>query len=103
MGKSDVMKTPIQTLKELGCETLILTNAAGSLVPAVRPGSVMLLTDHINFTGVSPLFGETDSFYKNEGSYFQDITRRRGVAAETRAFTRWGVVFEDFNNNGPDL
>ena len=49
---------------------------------------------------VTNIFGETDSFYKNEGSYFQDITRRRGVAAETRAFTRWGVIFQDFNNNG---
>ncbi|MBH08898.1 MAG: purine-nucleoside phosphorylase [Candidatus Marinimicrobia bacterium] len=60
-GKSDAMRTPICTLKELGCETLILTNAAGSLVSEVQPGSIMLLTDHINFTGVSPLFGERDS------------------------------------------
>ena len=60
-GQADVMRTPVETLKELGCETLLLTNAAGSLVPEAQPGSVMLLTDHINFTGVSPLFGETES------------------------------------------
>lgn len=60
-GEADVMRTPIQVLKELGCETLLLTNAAGSLVPEAQPGSVILLTDHINFTGVSPLFGETES------------------------------------------
>ena len=52
-GQADVMRTPVETLKELGCETLLLTNAAGSLVPEAQPGSVMLLTDHINFTGVS--------------------------------------------------
>lgn len=56
-GKADVMKVPVQTIAELGCETLILTNAAGSLSVEAQPGSVMLLTDHINFTGASPLFG----------------------------------------------
>jgi len=60
-GQTGAMRTPICTLKELGCETIILTNAAGSLVPEAQPGSIMLLTDHINFTGVSPLFGERDS------------------------------------------
>ena len=55
------MRTPIHTLKELGCDLLILTNAAGSLVSEAQPGSIMLLTDHINFTGVSPLFSEIES------------------------------------------
>lgn len=52
------MKVPVQTLKGIGCETLLLTNAAGSSNPDAGPGSVMLLSDHISFTGVSPLFGE---------------------------------------------
>mgnify|MGYP001159589472 CR=1 FL=1 len=60
-GHADAMRTPIHTLKELGCDLLILTNAAGSLVHEAQPGSIMLLTDHINFTGVSPLFKETES------------------------------------------
>ena len=60
-GIVDVMKIPVQTLKGIGCETLILTNAAGSLLPEAQPGSVMLLTDHINYTGVSPLFGEKET------------------------------------------
>ncbi|MCH7613616.1 MAG: purine-nucleoside phosphorylase [Candidatus Marinimicrobia bacterium] len=59
-GIPDEMTIPIRSLAGLGCETLILTNAAGSLVEEAMPGSVMLLTDHINFTGVSPLFGEKD-------------------------------------------
>ncbi|NQV98815.1 MAG: purine-nucleoside phosphorylase [Rhodospirillales bacterium] len=53
------MMVPVRTLKEIGCETLLLTNAAGSTNPDAGPGSVMLLSDHISFTGVSPLFGET--------------------------------------------
>ena len=56
-GKADVIAVAIQTFKAMGCEALILTNAAGSMVTEAGPGSVMLLTDHINMTGVSPLFG----------------------------------------------
>lgn len=56
-GQADVMAVVIQTLKAIGCEALVLTNAAGSMVTDAGPGSVMLITDHINMTGVSPLFG----------------------------------------------
>jgi purine-nucleoside phosphorylase len=59
-GRADAMKVPLRTLAALGCESLLLTNAAGSLKPEAGPGSVMMLSDHINFTGVSPLFGEPD-------------------------------------------
>lgn len=60
-GQADAMKVPVRTLAGLGCESLILTNAAGSLMEAAQPGSVMLINDHINFTGVNPLFGEKSS------------------------------------------
>ena len=42
----------------IGISKLILTNAAGSLDPDMPPGSVMLISDHINFSGSNPLFGE---------------------------------------------
>ncbi|WP_370151884.1 purine-nucleoside phosphorylase [Ferrovibrio sp.] len=58
-GRPDGMRIALQTLQEIGCETLLLTNAAGSLRAEMPPGSIMLITDHINFTGVSPLFGES--------------------------------------------
>ncbi|HBN45306.1 MAG TPA: purine-nucleoside phosphorylase [Candidatus Marinimicrobia bacterium] len=57
-GQADAMKVPVRTLAGLGCEQLLLTNAAGSLKEEAQPGSVMLINDHINFTGVNPLFGE---------------------------------------------
>lgn len=57
-GRADAMKTPVRTLAALGCETLVLTNAAGSLRREMGPGSVMAIADHISLTGVSPLFGE---------------------------------------------
>jgi purine nucleotide phosphorylase len=56
-GKADGMRLAIETLAELGCETLVLTNAAGSLRQEMPPGSLMGISDHINFTGVNPLFG----------------------------------------------
>lgn len=56
-GKADVMSVAIQTISSIGCQSLVLTNAAGSTVKKASPGSVMLITDHINMTGVSPLFG----------------------------------------------
>jgi inosine/guanosine/xanthosine phosphorylase family protein len=51
------MKAPIETMADLGCETLLQTNAAGSLRLDMPPGSLMAITDHVNFTGVNPLFG----------------------------------------------
>lgn len=58
-GRADEMKGAIDTLAGLGCETLLQTNAAGSLRLDMPPGSAMAITDHINFTGVNPLFGES--------------------------------------------
>ena len=49
---------------------------------------------------VTNIYGESDSFYRNEGDFFQDMTRRTGLSAETRAYTRWGIAFADFNNDG---
>jgi purine nucleotide phosphorylase len=56
-GRADEMRAPIETMAALGCETVLLTNAAGSLRLDMPPGSLMAISDHINFTGVNPLFG----------------------------------------------
>ena len=55
---ADEMKGAIRAMAALGCETLLQTNAAGSLRLDMPPGSPMVISDHINFTGVNPLFGE---------------------------------------------
>ena len=57
-GNPRAMLLPLQVLKALGAESLILTNAAGSMRPDIPPGSVMLLSDHINYSGLNPLTGE---------------------------------------------
>lgn len=57
-GNPRAMLLPLQVLKALGATRLILTNAAGSMRPDIPPGSVMLLCDHINYSGLNPLIGE---------------------------------------------
>lgn len=57
-GDAAVMRTPIETMAALGCTAVILTNAAGGLERETPPGNLMLITDHINFAGTNPLFGE---------------------------------------------
>jgi purine nucleotide phosphorylase len=82
-GRADAMKVPVRTLARLGCDLLICTNSAGSLRPDMGPGSLMLVSDHINFTGSSPLFGETGSerFIDMVGAYDADSARRLMDAA----------------------
>ncbi len=63
---------PIRALRFAGCETLILTCAAGSLTEDIRPGTLALITDHINWAGISPLIGPND---EQTGSRFVDVSR----------------------------
>ncbi|GAB5506560.1 MAG: purine-nucleoside phosphorylase [Rhizobiaceae bacterium] len=57
-GNAAAMRPALEVLSGIGIKKLILTNAAGSLEPDMGPGSVMLIEDHINFSGTNPLFGE---------------------------------------------
>ena len=51
---------------------------------------------------VTTLWQETDSLFLNKEGIFVDSTARWGLAADTRTFTRWGIAFVDFNNDGLD-
>ncbi len=57
-GNSAAMRLPLSVLKALGANVVIATNAAGSLRGDIKPGDLMLLSDHINFSGLNPLIGE---------------------------------------------
>jgi len=55
-----VMTSAVRTMKLLGCEMLFVTNAAGSLRPEADAGSLVALTDHINFMPGTPMMGPND-------------------------------------------
>lgn len=86
-GRADAMRLPLEVLAALGAEGLIVTNAAGSLRPDMPTGSLMLLSDHINFSGLNPLIGEpTDARFVPMGNaHDPKIRARLRAAAEAEA------------------
>lgn len=68
---SDVVK-PVLALADIGVEKFILTNAAGSLQTHMKAGSVMLIKDHFNFTGLNPLTGHNND---SVGPRFPDMSQ----------------------------
>lgn len=62
---------PVRVMKKLGIKTLIISNAAGGLNPLFSAGDVMVISDHINFTGQNPLIGPNLEAF---GQRFPDMT-----------------------------
>ncbi len=83
----DAITTPIRTLQALGADTLVLTNAAGSLRPEAGPGSLVCLSDHINLMGFNPLIGPNDEaagprFPSLRDAYDPELRARLHAAAD---------------------
>ena len=68
---------PIRVMKELGIHSVIVTNAAGGINTSFAQGELMLITDHINYTGVNPLMGPNDPAM---GPRFTDMSQAYDVA-----------------------
>jgi len=62
---------PMRVFGISGVETAIITNAAGSVITSLKQGRLMLIRDHINMMGVSPLRGDNDDRF---GPRFPDLT-----------------------------
>ncbi|HLR20427.1 MAG TPA: purine-nucleoside phosphorylase [Tissierellaceae bacterium] len=62
---------PIRTLISLGIQKLIVTNAAGGVNESFVPGDLMIINDHINFSGTNPLIGPN---LESKGPRFLDMT-----------------------------
>ncbi|MES2900702.1 MAG: xanthosine phosphorylase [Pseudomonadota bacterium] len=82
-----VMTNAVRTLKLLGCEMLFVTNAAGSLRPDVDAGSLVAITDHINWLPGTPMVGPNDDrfgsrFFSMANAYDADI---RALVKDTAA------------------
>ena len=75
-GDAAAMRPVLEVLRGLGIAKLILTNAAGSVRENIPPGSVMLIEDHINFSGTNPLIGEeSDARFVGMTSAYDDGLR----------------------------
>jgi purine-nucleoside phosphorylase len=78
---------PVYLMRALGAYRLVVTNAAGGLNPALGPGDVMLIEDHLNFTGANPLTGPDEPalglrFPDMSRAYDPDLRARAVAAAE---------------------
>jgi purine-nucleoside phosphorylase len=97
---------PVRVMKELGIETLIVSNACGGLNPQFRRGDIMIITDHINLQGNNPLIGPND---ESIGERFPDmyncydkemVKLAENVALEQKLPVRKGVYV---SVTGPNL
>ncbi len=100
---------PVRTFGVMGIKNVILTNAAGSLNSDMLPGSLMLISDHLNCMGVNPLRGPNDSrfglrfpdmgeIYNRE---FQKIAEKEADAISHERFeTGIDAAHTDFLNRG---
>jgi len=81
---------PVRTLLGLGAETLLVTNAAGGIRRAFAPGTLMLISDHVNFTGRNPLTGPvlegetrfpdmTEAYDGTLRETVREVARERGI------------------------
>lgn len=61
----------VRVLRRLGCEKLIVTNAAGGINTSFVPGDIMMISDHINFMGTNVLIGKNDD---SLGTRFPDMS-----------------------------
>ena len=90
---------PVRVMKALGCEVMVVSNAAGGINPLFNRGDVMLISDHINFFPDSPLRGRND---ESLGPRFPDMLNTydrkllelaEKVALENKIPVRKGVYF----------
>lgn len=111
---------PIELMRRLGVRSVLLTNAAGAVNPALNPGDMLVIRDHVNTTGRNPLQGpvfpgwgtrfpdQSEVYSKELGDRMQMVAKRLGIRlpdgiyaftsgpcfetpAEIRAYGIWGV------------
>ncbi len=85
-GEPDGMKGAIRTLAAAGVQLLVQTNAAGSMDATMRPGELMLISDHLNVVQRSPLFHEPgDKRFVDMSAAYCPALRAQALAAAQRA------------------
>jgi len=97
---------PVRVMKALGCQVLVVTNACGGMNPQYSRGDIMLIEDHINLLGNSPLVGPNDDrlgvrFPDMCHAYDRELLKlAKAVAVEQRSPVQQGVFVAV---SGPNL
>ncbi len=102
-GDAGAMRPVIEAIAGLGIERLLLTNSAGSVREDIPPGSVMIIEDHIAFSGMNPLIGETSDarFVGMTSAYDPGLRASMAAAAERLGETVFGGIYMWFS--GPSF
>ncbi|WP_133139998.1 purine-nucleoside phosphorylase [Legionella genomosp. 1] len=101
----EIVKNYIRTLKLLGCEYFLATNASGSLREEVGPGELMLITDHINFQPGNPLIGPNEEefgprFFPLDNAYDLEMRNKfLQIAEQTHIKLHEGVYISVIGPN----
>jgi purine-nucleoside phosphorylase len=90
---------PVRVMIGLGVESLIVTNAAGGVNTEFEPGDLMIILDHINYTGANPLIGEnldklgprfvdmSNAYDKLYIEIAKNSAKRQGIDIKTGVYT----------------
>lgn len=90
---------PMRVFGRMGIETVILTNAAGSVRTGFKPGNLMLIRDHLNLMGVNPLRGANDERF---GARFPDMTVVYDKALQQIAYDESRAMAQERFERGDD-
>jgi len=82
----EALTFPVRAFGQLGADRMVVTNSAGGANPEFEPGDLMLITDHLNLTGMNPLRGPNDErfgprFPDLSDAYAADLRERAALAA----------------------
>ncbi|NCX96632.1 MAG: purine-nucleoside phosphorylase [Chitinophagia bacterium] len=103
--QNEVVKTYVRTFKLLGCEQLLIVNAAGSLREDVAPGELVLINDHINLQPTNPLVGKNDEefgprFFPLDKAYDLDMRKKlQSIASQNSINLHEGVYIATLGPN----
>ena len=87
-GDMTAMRVPLETLKLLGVEAVVLINSAGSTRQDLAPGALVAVRDHINLTGLNPLVGEISEGRFTDMSAAYDPTMRERFLIAAHSVSR---------------
>ncbi len=81
----------VRLLRALGCEVMIVTAGAASLCQQIDPGSIALVEDHINLTGIQPLRSRTDEQWGPSFPDMNDAYSQRLIEVARDVAMRCGI------------